>query len=155
MGTSHLTGMRELWATIGGQAALRGIAARRRRVAIESILSAMGDRQLDDLGLRRGDIAAYAVASALAPRLVVRMLAARRPDLRWDGLAPAVRESLLKACRVCHAAKACRRWAAGSGQQGAAPAFYCPNGAVLERLPALAADALDHRDGPVPSPRGA
>ena len=136
------TSMSELWTRVGGLAAA-GLKARRRRAAIEATLAGMEDRQLDDLGIRRGEIRAYAAAAPLAPGLVVQMLAARRPDVKWRRLRPMDRDRLLTECRVCPSATACRRWFTGRAGPGGA-FFFCPNAALMDRLSTPGGEVCDH-----------
>lgn len=106
----------------------------RRQRGLESTLSVLGDRQLEDLGITRGEIPAYARAAPHASRLLGCMLqkldvlpeaTVRRPDIYY---------ALLRSCRTCPNVAECERWIA-AGSPSCAYRRFCPNAALIDTLP--------------------
>jgi len=114
-------------------AAAQWFRAWRARFALEAVLSGLEDHQLDDLGITRADIPAYARASPFAPRLLAAMLARLGIAPEWVRPQSHAHDQLLRACRVCPDVAACRRWLAKCEPPDGYRAF-CPNAALLDKL---------------------
>lgn len=115
-------------------AQLQKLQAWRKRIGLETTLSGLEDFQLDDLGIARGEISAYARAASSAPRLLNAML--EELELTLDSVGPRsrVRGQLLKGCRVCPNVAACERWLP-TREPPEGYHVFCPNVALLDRLP--------------------
>lgn len=116
----------------------------RSRIRLENTLSSLGDHQLVDLGLSRGEIPAYARGVAQAEQRLSRMLQRQEvaPEFVMHG--SGTRGALLKVCRTCPNILACDRWFRTHKPAGEYRAF-CPNAEEL--------DALPHRPESRPAPQ--
>ena len=115
-------------------AAIEGIREWRKRFALEKTLSGLVKWQLDDLGIARGEIPAYARAAIPAPRHLSAMLT--RLGIALDDVRPRspAYDELLRDCRVCLNVAVCRRWLATGNPSDGYRAF-CPNAARFDWLP--------------------
>jgi uncharacterized protein YjiS (DUF1127 family) len=116
------------------QGRLQKFWACRSRVDLVTTLSALADYQLDDLGMRRDEIQAYARAAPHAPRLLGAMLEELEIAREWVEPRSQAYDELLKNCSVCPEIAACRRWLLSCGRPDGYRAF-CPNVALLDKLP--------------------
>lgn len=114
-------------------AAVQRLRAWRARFALEAILSGLEDHQLDDLGITRAEIPAYARASPFALRLLNAMLARLEIAPEWVRPRSHAHDELLRACRVCPNVAVCRRWLATCTPPDGYRAF-CPNATLLDKL---------------------
>lgn len=114
--------------------AMGKLQAWRKRARIEAALASLEDFQLDDLGIMRADIPAYARAAAGAPRLMQGML--QRLHLEPGAQE---RRDLLRTCRTCPNVAACERWLA-RGEPAEGYRRFCPNATLLDRLRGTAPD---------------
>lgn len=122
-------GARQGWVS----AAVQRLRAWRARFALETVLSGLEDHQLDDLGIARADIPAYAKASPFAQRLLNAMLARLEIAPEWVRPRSHAHGELLRVCRVCPNVAACRRWLATCTPPDGYRAF-CPNARLLDKL---------------------
>lgn len=106
----------------------RAFRAWRRRSALSAALARLEDFQLEDLGIRRAEIPALVRASAVAPRLLRRMLARLQLE---PALQP--RRQLVRTCMVCPSVLRCQAWLDRGGRADGYREF-CPNAALLDEL---------------------
>lgn len=106
----------------------------RRRIALERTLSALEDHQLDDLGIARGEVAAYSRAAPHASRRLAGMLRRLAVATEIMSARSQTKRALLKTCRSCPSSAACDRWLGRPGPVEGYRAF-CPNVALLAALP--------------------
>lgn len=112
------------------------VRAAAERLRDERELSAMGPRDLADIGASRADLDILVHAPADAPQRLQAML--RRLRIDPDGLAARrwFRLDLERGCAICGKRRACRAWLNGPARAGFER--FCPN---AERLRRLKADA--------------
>lgn len=134
--SSHPTARRHMadlrWRRLFAQ--LQKVRAWRKRIGLEKTLSGLEDFQLDDLGIARGEISAYARAAPSAPRLLSAML--EELGLTAGSVDPRsqVYGQLLKSCRICPNVATCERWLRTCEPPERYRAF-CLNVARLDTLP--------------------
>lgn len=101
------------------------------RRALGEELNRLGERELDDLGIVRGQIPTLVAAYPEAPRLLMRML--RQVGIDDERVGTALLRELERTCANCVERKACRHWLKAPTPAGDYRRF-CPNAAVLEKL---------------------
>jgi uncharacterized protein YjiS (DUF1127 family) len=119
-------------------APLQSIRDLRSRIRLEAALFRLGDHQLDDLGLSRGEIPAYAKAVPRAAQRLSGMLQGLGIATELVDPESPAGGALLKVCRTCPNIIACDGWLQAGGPAEGHRAF-CPNAEQF--------DALPHRSG--------
>lgn len=114
-------------------AALDRIRTWRNRRRLGATLGLLEDYQLEDIGIRRGNVRDYARAGPDASRLLRRMLALRGIELDDALTGSRDWDALLASCRTCPATAACGRWIHDRDLPDGDREF-CPNSAALAGL---------------------
>ena len=121
-----------LWRRVS--ASMRKVRGWRKQAALEATLADLEDYQLDDLGITRSEIPAYAKASLRARQQMTAMLDRLEIAPEWARPGSLACGELLRGCRICPNVAACEKWLL-SADPAQGYRSFCPNAALLDKLP--------------------
>lgn len=125
-----------LWGCVA--ASMKRLRVWRNRAALEAALADLEDYQLDDLGVTRSEIPAYAKASPHARQHMTAMVDSLGIGPEWVRPGSQACSELLRGCRLCLNVAACESWLL-TAHPAQGYRMFCPNAALLDRLPRRAA----------------